>query len=89
MRASGRDGTVRRSNHPDKEYIVLSLSSGRGRLAGGIVTLVAALAVTTPAMASVPDGPEVTASSLNFSYSWGAAGADFDSTAFHFTRKAG
>ena len=40
-------------------------------------------------MASVPDGPEVTASSLNFSYSWGAAGVDLDSTAFHFTRKAG
>jgi hypothetical protein len=68
---------------------VLSLSSGRRRLAGGIVTLVAALAVTTPAMASVPDCPELDSSSLNVSYSWGAAGADLDSTAFHFTRKAG
>lgn len=66
-----------------------SLSSGRRRLAGGIVALVAALAVATPAMASVPPCPEVNSTSLNFSYSSGAAGADLDSTAIHFTRKAG
>jgi hypothetical protein len=68
---------------------VLSQSPGRRRLAGGMVALVAALAVAAPATASVPDTPEVNSSSLNFSYSWGAAGADLDSTAIHFTRKAG
>ena len=66
-----------------------SLSSGRRRLAGGFLALVAALAVASPAMASVPDTPEVNSSSLNFSYSSGAAGADLNSTAINFTRKAG
>ena len=64
-----------------------SLSSGRRRLAGGILPVVGARAATTPAMASVPPTPELDSSSLNYSYSSGAAGVD--STAFHFVRKAG
>lgn len=67
---------------------MLSPSSGRRRLAGGIVAFAAALAVATPATASVPDAPEVSSSSLNFSYSSGLAGA-LGSTAINFTRKAG
>ena len=68
---------------------MLSPSSGRRRLAGGIVAFVAALAVATPATASVPDAPEVNSSSLNFSYSSGVAGGDLGTTAINFTRKAG
>ena len=66
-----------------------ALSSGRRRLTGGILALVAAMAVAAPAPASVPDTPEVDASSLNFSYSWGNAGSGLDSTALNYTRKAG
>ena len=68
---------------------MLALSSRRRRLAGGIVALVATLTVASPAMASVPDCPEVNSSSLNLSYTWSVAGAGLDSTAIHFTRKAG
>jgi hypothetical protein len=80
-------GAVTSVHH--KETSLLSHSTFRRCrtiLAGGIATVLAALAITAPAGASVPDSPE----------SWGAdqVGLNFTQPAaqdisFHFTRPGG